>query len=240
MFPHPTLFPCPCGSVPLKLAGAARAPGAANVISPSEGVHARSAQQCGFGRGVASGPQVSVALPRSPPCCANREPCGCCGGSCCGRAAQEPSKVKAVAVFRVPPGERGSAPAHPLSRPHLIETTAHPFAPPPGHRTRPREMDNGLSAIAIVGPRPLIRLGPGEDPREVPPNGGYGDQMATASPVTKIVRSDKANARAPACGKVSQETQPSGAHVHCRYSCETGRAFAANVRNADVVGRVPF
>jgi hypothetical protein len=63
MSPNPTLFPCPCGSAPLKLAGAARAPGAANVISPSEGVHAVSAQQCGFGRGVASGPQVSVALP---------------------------------------------------------------------------------------------------------------------------------------------------------------------------------
>src|SRR6516164_1587920 len=49
---------------------------------------------------------------------------------------------------------------------------ARPRAPPPGHRTRPREMDNGSSATAIVGPRPLIRLGPGGDPREVPPNGG--------------------------------------------------------------------
>jgi len=86
---------------------------------------------------------------------------------------------------------------------HLIETTARLLAPPPRHRTRPRETDNGSSAIAIVGPRPLIRLGSGGDPREVPPNGRYGDQMATASPVTKIVRSDKANARAPACGKVS-------------------------------------
>ena len=55
---------------------------------------------------------------------------------------------------------------------HLIETTARLLAPPPRHRTRPREMDNGSSATAIVGPRPLIRLGPGGDPREVPPNGG--------------------------------------------------------------------
>jgi hypothetical protein len=55
---------------------------------------------------------------------------------------------------------------------HLIETTARLLAPPPRHRTRPRETDNGSSAIAIVGPRPLIRLGSGGDPREVPPNGG--------------------------------------------------------------------
>jgi hypothetical protein len=38
-----------------------------DVISPSEGVHAVSAQQRGFGRGVASGPQVSVALPALHP-----------------------------------------------------------------------------------------------------------------------------------------------------------------------------
>jgi hypothetical protein len=67
MSPHPTLLPCPTGQPPLKVIGAARAPGAANVISPSEGVHAVSAQHCGFGRGVASGPQVSVALPALRP-----------------------------------------------------------------------------------------------------------------------------------------------------------------------------
>jgi hypothetical protein len=39
MSPSPTLLPCPAGQPPLKLTGAARAPGAANVISPSEGVH---------------------------------------------------------------------------------------------------------------------------------------------------------------------------------------------------------
>jgi hypothetical protein len=65
--PNPTLLPCPAGQPPLKLIGAARAPGAADVISPSEGVHAVSAQHCGFGRGVASGPQVSVALPALRP-----------------------------------------------------------------------------------------------------------------------------------------------------------------------------
>jgi hypothetical protein len=69
MFPQPDAAPLPCGSAPLKLTGAATsaAPGAANVISPSEGVHAVSAQHCGFGRGVASGPQVSVALPALRP-----------------------------------------------------------------------------------------------------------------------------------------------------------------------------
>jgi hypothetical protein len=67
MSPQPGAAPLPCGSAPLKLTGAARAPGAANVINPSEGVHAVSAQQCSFGRGVASGPQVSVALPALRP-----------------------------------------------------------------------------------------------------------------------------------------------------------------------------
>jgi hypothetical protein len=62
MSPQPGAAPLPCGSAPLKLTGTARAPGAANVISPSEGVYAVSAQQCCFGRGVASGPQVSVAV----------------------------------------------------------------------------------------------------------------------------------------------------------------------------------
>jgi hypothetical protein len=67
--PQPDAAPLPYGSAPLKLTGAATsaAPGAANVISPSEGVHAVSAQHCGFGRGVASGPQVSVALPALRP-----------------------------------------------------------------------------------------------------------------------------------------------------------------------------
>ena len=37
--PQSDAAPLPCGSAPLKLTGAARAPGAANVISPSEGVH---------------------------------------------------------------------------------------------------------------------------------------------------------------------------------------------------------
>src|SRR6516162_7442673 len=89
MSPNPTLFPCPCGSAPLKLAGAARAPGAANVISPSEGVHTVAAQQCGFGRGVASGPQVSLALPALRPVAANREHCGCCGGVAVPRGGRE-------------------------------------------------------------------------------------------------------------------------------------------------------
>src|SRR5271169_2113833 len=65
--PNPALLPCPADQPPLKLTGAARAPGAANVISRSEGVHAVSAQQYGFVRGVASGPQVSVALPALRP-----------------------------------------------------------------------------------------------------------------------------------------------------------------------------
>jgi hypothetical protein len=69
MSPSPTLLPYPCGSAPFEahrgshLCGS----GCRDVISPSEGVHAVSAQQCGFGRGVASGPQVSVALPALRP-----------------------------------------------------------------------------------------------------------------------------------------------------------------------------
>src|SRR3984893_11948205 len=69
MSPSPTLLPCPCGSAPFETRRGGHLCGSRcrDVISPSEGVHAVSAQRCGFGRGVASGPQVSVTLPRSPP-----------------------------------------------------------------------------------------------------------------------------------------------------------------------------
>ena len=106
MSPSPTLLPCPAGQPPLKLTGAARAPGAANVISPSEGVHAVSAQQCGFGRGVASGPQVSVALPALRPVAANREHCGCCGGSCCGGSGLKAPLDQCCGGVAVPRGGR--------------------------------------------------------------------------------------------------------------------------------------
>jgi hypothetical protein len=83
----------PAGQPPLKLTGAATsaASGAANVISPSEGVHAVSAQQCGFGRGVASGPQVSVALPLSA-LLRHAMRCGCCGDHVSGRRSKSPAK----------------------------------------------------------------------------------------------------------------------------------------------------
>src|ERR1700738_2013257 len=69
MSPSPTLLPCPCGSAPFGTLRGSHLCGSRcrDVISPSEGVHAVSAQQCGFGRGVASGPQVSVALPALRP-----------------------------------------------------------------------------------------------------------------------------------------------------------------------------
>jgi hypothetical protein len=37
---------------------------------------------------------------RSPPCCVNRELCGCCGGSCCGRAVQKPAKSMLLRLHR--------------------------------------------------------------------------------------------------------------------------------------------
>jgi hypothetical protein len=67
MSPNPAPLPCSAGQPPFETHRAALAPGAANVISPSKGVHAVSAQQRGFGRGVASGLQVSVALPALRP-----------------------------------------------------------------------------------------------------------------------------------------------------------------------------
>src|ERR1700730_676319 len=69
MSPSPTLLPCPCGSAPFETprGGPLCGPRCGHVISPSEGVHAVSAQQRGFGRGVAYGPQVSVALPALRP-----------------------------------------------------------------------------------------------------------------------------------------------------------------------------
>ena len=69
MSPSPTLLPCPCGSAPFETHRGSHLCGSRcrDVISPSEGVHAVSAQQCSFGRGVASGPQVSVALPALRP-----------------------------------------------------------------------------------------------------------------------------------------------------------------------------
>ena len=65
MSPSSTLLPYPCGSAPFEAHRGSHlcGPECRDVISPSEGVHAVSAQQCGFERGVASGPQVSVALP---------------------------------------------------------------------------------------------------------------------------------------------------------------------------------
>ena len=61
--------PTPCGSAPFETRRGSHLCGSRcrDVSSPSEGVHAVSAQQCGFGRGVASGPQVSVALPALRP-----------------------------------------------------------------------------------------------------------------------------------------------------------------------------
>src|SRR5262245_49810309 len=69
MSPSPTLLPYPCGSAPFETHRGSHLCGSEcrDVISPSEGVHAVSAQHCGFERGVASGPQVSVALPALRP-----------------------------------------------------------------------------------------------------------------------------------------------------------------------------
>src|SRR5580692_6728014 len=69
MSPSPTLLPCPCGSAPFETHRGSHLCGSRcrDVNSPSWGVHAVSAQQRGFGRGVASGPQVSVALPALRP-----------------------------------------------------------------------------------------------------------------------------------------------------------------------------
>ena len=69
MSPNPVPLPCPCGSVPLSTQRCSHLCGSrcCDVSSPSEGVHAVSAQHCGFGRGVASGPQISVALPALHP-----------------------------------------------------------------------------------------------------------------------------------------------------------------------------
>ena len=71
--PKPDAAPLPCGSAPFETHRGSHLCGSRcrDVISPSEGVHAVSAQQHGFGLGVASGPQVSVALralrPVAPP-----------------------------------------------------------------------------------------------------------------------------------------------------------------------------
>src|SRR6266404_1614531 len=94
MSPHPTLLPCPTGQPPLKVIGAARAPGAAHVISPSEGVHAVSAQQRGFGHGVASGPQVSVALPALRPVAPPDALRAAVADHVAGRRSKSPAKSK--------------------------------------------------------------------------------------------------------------------------------------------------
>jgi hypothetical protein len=64
MSPNPALLPCPAGQPPLKLTEAATS---LTMAAPGTSSHTVSAQQCGFGRGVASGPQVSVALPALRP-----------------------------------------------------------------------------------------------------------------------------------------------------------------------------
>jgi hypothetical protein len=114
MSPSPTLLPCPCGSAPFETHRGSHLCGSRcrDVISRSEGVHAVSAEQCGFGRGVASGPQASVALPLSA-LLHHRMRCGRCGGSCCGTPTKKPCEIKAVAVLRHDGGGRPMPPGLP-------------------------------------------------------------------------------------------------------------------------------
>jgi hypothetical protein len=135
MSPQPGAAPLPCGSPHFETHRAARAPGAANVISPSEGVHTVAAQQCGFGRGVASRPQVSVALPALR----RVAPTGSIAAAVADRGAVErPKNPTKSMLWRCcgSTGRIGAASAHMISARHFTETTARPFFPHPRHRTR--------------------------------------------------------------------------------------------------------
>jgi len=81
-------------------------------------------------------PQIRCcSLSRPPFRCATGLRCGCCGGSCCGRAAQEPCKINVVALLRF----RGKAEAKPRS----IRTALRPlFDTANGERDRLRQWDD--------------------------------------------------------------------------------------------------
>ena len=130
MSPSPTLLPCPAGQPPLKLTGAARAPGAANVISPSEGVHPYPLSSVVLGAVLPPGhksrsPWPLSALLRQPGALRvlwwivlqGGGPKALQNQDCCG-------------VARLNGGE-GS----PISRCHLTDTTARPLGVGPlGYR----------------------------------------------------------------------------------------------------------
>jgi hypothetical protein len=123
----------PAAQPPLKLAGAATsaAPGASERYQPIGGCLHRIRSAVWFRARCCLRATSLGRDARSPPCCGNREHCGCCGDRL---SVQEPSKVENVAVFRV---HRGRGGAHWFCRPHLTDTTVRPLAPHPRHRTRP-------------------------------------------------------------------------------------------------------
>jgi len=114
MSPSPTLLPCPAGQPPLN------SPGQHELrfrerYQPFGGCPPVSAQQCGFGRGVASGAQVSVALAALRPA-APTGSVAAAGGSCCRPAVQSSAKSRLLRCC-APKRGRGGAGSSDLTMP---------------------------------------------------------------------------------------------------------------------------
>ena len=130
--PQSDAAPLPCGSAPLKLTGAARAPGAANVISPSEGVHPYPLSSVVLGAVLPSGHK-----PRSPwPLSALLRQPGALRllvDRVAGPRSKALQNQDCCGVARLNGGE--GAPAPPISRCHLTDATARPLGVGPlGYR----------------------------------------------------------------------------------------------------------
>ena len=145
----------------------------------------RQQQDCGSGRAVDGAPSIG---PDSGDGAKQGRPAGA-GGT----GEQSPR----ACLDRQPAdgNDHGSMRIHTSGRSSPRSASPAPDAPTRNGQRLIGYRDRGASA--------LDQARAGRGPEGGSAQRGYGDQMATASPVTKIVRSDKANARAPACGKVS-------------------------------------
>jgi len=133
MSPQSDAAPLPCGSAPFETHRGSTSSRCRERYQPFGGCPPVSAQQCGFGRGVASGPQVSVALAALRPAA----PTGSVAAAVVDRVAGPRSKAlqnqDCCGVARLNGGE--GAPAPLISRCHLTDTTVRPLVVGPlGYR----------------------------------------------------------------------------------------------------------